>query len=607
MSQKIRLADYIADFLVQHEIHDAFMVTGGGAMHLDDALGKNPGLHCTFNHHEQACSMAAEGYARVKNRMAAVCVTTGPGGTNAITGVMGAWLDSIPMFVISGQVRYDTTVRSTGIPLRQVGDQEFDITTSVKNMTKYAVMVTSPLMIRYHLERAFYLAMHGRRGPVWIDVPLNVQAAPIDPDELIPYNPAEDAVELPPKVSAEKAKKVIELLKNAKRPVIMAGSGIRYSGAYSEFIELVSRLNIPVVTPWNAHDNIWDEHPLYAGRPGNMGERAGNFVVQNSDLLLSIGCRLSIRQVSYNWDAFAREAYKIMVDIDKLELIKPTLNIDMPIHADAGDFIRSLLNVLSGDTLEPKQEWLEWCRDKRARYPVVLPEFYEKKSPVNPYCFMDKLFHALPENQVTVCGNGTACVVTFQAAYIKKGQRLFHNSGCASMGYGVPAAIGACIAQGRQKTICIDGDGSFQMNLQELATIAYNKLPVIIFLLNNDGYHSIRQTQTNYFGKPLVGVDEQSGIGFPDTSKIAAAYGIEFCRTYSLDTLEGAINRAISYEGGPFICEVMLDPEQFFTPKLSSRKLPNGTMVSAPLEDMAPFLPRDEFKSDMIIKPLQDE
>jgi acetolactate synthase-1/2/3 large subunit len=473
-------------------------------------------------------------------------------------------------------------------------------------MTKYAVMVTESKSIRYHLERALYLATHGRQGPCWIDIPLNIQSSLINPEQLDAYDPKEDESQLPAEIKAETVKEVLKLIKSSKRPVIFAGSGIRLSGAYDKFIELVDKLNIPVVTPWNSHDNIWNEHPMFAGRPGNMGERVGNFVVQNSDLVLSIGCRLSIRQVSYNWESFAREAYKIMVDIDPYELKKPTLSIDMPIHADAADFINKMLLEIGDTKIEVKDEWINWCNEKKKKYPICLPEYWEKKSPVNPYCFINILFKALPENQVIVTGNGTACVVTFQAAFLKKGQRLFHNSGCASMGYGVPAAIGACIAQGNKKTICLDGDGSFQMNLQELQTIVHNKLPIVIFLFNNSGYHSIRQTQINYFGQPLVGVGPDSGLSFPDVSKIAYAYGIEYARIENNDQLKSIIEKAISYEDGPFLCEVMMDIEQNFTPKLSSRKLPDGKMISAPLEDMYPFLPRDEFFGEMIIEPIKE-
>lgn len=603
---QIRVADFIADFLVGKGIKHLFTVTGGGAMHLNDAFGHNQNILNIYNHHEQACAMAAEGYARLTGNIAAVCVTTGPGGTNAITGVMGAYVDSIPMLVFSGQVKYETTVYSTGLPLRQLGDQEFDIIGSVRNMTKYAETVVNPKTILFHLERAYYLATHGRKGPCWLDIPLDIQAAIIETKELVQYNPILDEQEIPHRVAQETIEKVLKLIRESKRPVIMAGSGIRLSGAHDQFIQMVNQLNIPVCTPWNSHDNIWNDHPMYSGRPGNMGERVGNFVVQNSDLLISIGSRLSIRQVSYNWEYFAREAYKVMVDIDPYELKKPTLDIDLPIHADAKDFINTILETLGGEVLPEKTEWLAWCRDKKAKYPVILPEYYEKKSPVNPYCFLDSLFKKLEENQVVVTGNGSACVTTFQAAYLKKGQRLFHNSGCASMGYGIPAAIGACMASEGKKIICLDGDGSFQMNLQELQTIVHNKLPIIIFLFNNNGYHSIRQTQTNFFGEPLVGVDSKSGVSFPDAKKIAYAYDIEFARIEKLEELDSTIAHAVAYGNGPFLCEVMIDPEQTFSPKLSSRKLESGRMISSPLEDMAPFLPREEFYNEMIIKPINE-
>lgn len=607
MGTPIRIADYIAGFLSDKGITDVFSVTGGGAMHLNDGLGKHPGLHCVYNHHEQACAMAAESYARLTGRIAAVCVTTGPGGTNAITGVIGGWLDSIPMLILSGQVRYDTTAHSTGKPMRQVGDQEFGIIGSVGNMTKYAVMVIDPLSIRYHLERALYLATHGRQGPCWLDIPLNVQAAPVDPDLLTGYDPAEDAGELPPKVGSETAAKVLDLIRKARRPVLMAGSGIRLSGGHDDFISLIDRMRIPVVTPWNSHDNIWDDHPMFFGRPGNMGERVGNFVVQNSDLLISIGCRLSIRQVSYNWDSFAREAYKIMVDIDPLELEKPTLRIDLPIHADAGDFIRSLSDALAGDSIEAPADWLDWCRTVKARYPVVLPEYWCQETPLNPYCFFDAMFRKLQQDQVIISANGSCCVMAFQMAYLQKGQRLYHNSGCASMGYGLPAAIGAAFGRRGERIICLEGDGSIQMNLQELQTIVHHHLPITIFMINNSGYHSIRQTQTNYFGQPLVGVGPGSGLSFPDMQKIAWAYGIPSNRITALSELQPRLDEALSHTDGPFFCEVVVDPAQVFSPKLSSRKLPDGRMVSAPLEDMAPFLPREEFRSVMLIPTLDND
>lgn len=600
----IRVSDYIAKRLVEHHIGHVFMITGGGAMHLNDSLGKHPGLEVIYNHHEQACAMAAESYARLTGKIGTICVTSGPGGTNAITGVLGAWLDSIPMLVISGQVRFDTTVRSTDLPLRQLGDQEFDITKSVSNMTKYAVMVTNPAEIRYHLEKALFLAVAGRPGPCWIDIPLNIQGALVDEEQLKGYNLAEDYSELPPEVSDEQVAEIIRRIQTAKRPVLFAGSAIRSSGAHARFLKLVELLNIPVVTAWNAHDNIADNHHLYFGRPGTLGDRAGNFIVQNADLLLVLGCRLNIRQISYNWNNFAREAFKIVVDIDPYELKKPTIHPDMPVWADVARVIAKMIGKLAAP-LPPNHEWLDWCRIRKERYPVVLKEYWNREDLVNPYCFMEALGKQLPEGQITVTGNGSACVTSFQAMEIKPGQRLYTNSGCASMGYDLPAAIGACIASGRQKIVCLAGDGSLQMNLQELQTVAHYRLPLKIFVLNNNGYHSIRQTQTNFFGTPLVGCDPCSGVSFPDMEKIAAVYGMNFRRCRRHEELDQCIS-AIFNDDCPGICEVMLTVDQPFAPRLSSKRLPDGKMVSPPLEDLYPFLDRDEFYENMIIKPLEE-
>jgi acetolactate synthase-1/2/3 large subunit len=601
----MKLSDYIAEKVADHGISHVFMITGGGAMHLNDSFGKNSRLHVTYNHHEQASAMAAEGYARVHGKSALVSVTTGPGGTNAITGVLGAWQDSVPMLIISGQVRYDTTVRSTGLNLRQLGDQEFDITEAVRTMTKYAVMVIDPGEVRYHLERALYLLKAGRPGPCWLDVPMNVQGAMIDPENLRGYDPAEDADEIPPAVSREMVLEIIDRIGAAERPVVIVGSAVRMAGARADFLRLAELLKIPVVTAFNAHDCVPDDHPYYCGRPGSVGDRAGNFAVQNADLLLVLGCRLNIRQISYNWQSFAREAYKIIVDVDPLELQKPTVKPDMPVRADVADLIRALIGEIPAEGLRRKEEWLEWCRVRRERYPVVLKEYWEREEPVNPYCFVAALSKNLPEGQVIVTANAAACVCTFQAAYIKKGQILFSNSGCASMGYDLPAAIGACFGAGRAKVVCLAGDGSIQMNLQELQTIVHYQLPIKIFVFNNSGYHSIRQTQENFFGRPLVGCDEASGVSFPDMERLAIAYRIPFVRCASHAGLEGAIAQTMD-GGGPFICEVMLDPAQPFTPKLSSFRLPDGRIVSRPLEDLAPFLDRDEFRENMIIPPLPE-
>ena len=601
----LKLSDYVANTVVEAGIRHVFMVTGGGAMHLNNSLGKNPHLEVIYNHHEQACAMAAEGYARVTGKAALVNVTTGPGGTNAITGVLGAWQDSIPMLIISGQVRYDTTVRSTGLNLRQLGDQEFDITKAVGIMTKYAVMVTDPTEIRYHLERALYLMKSGRPGPCWLDIPMNVQSAMVEATNLRGYNPSEDSAEIPPTVTTETVNAILEHMKAAKRPVIMAGPAIRSSDAHAHFLRLVDLLKIPVVTAFNAHDCIHTDHPLYFGRPGSVGDRAGNFIVQNADLLVVLGSRLNIRQISYNWQSFAREAFKIIVDIDPLELQKPTVKPDLPIHADVSELIRSLVKALPNDGLPAKKEWLDWCTIRKNRYPVVLKEYWERKELVNPYCFVAALCKFLPEGQIMVTGNGSACVCTFQAAYMKKDQRLFSNSGCASMGYDLPAAVGACIGASRSKVVCLAGDGSIQMNLQELQTVAHHKLPVKIFIFNNNGYHSIRQTQENFFGHPLVGCDTKSGVSFPDMEKLAYAYQISFVRCSSHVELDTSIEKAMA-GNAPCICEVMLTPDQPFAPKLSSHRLADGRIVSRPLEDLAPFLDRDEFRENMIIAPLTE-
>ena len=596
----MRVADYVAGRLVEEGCSDAFMVTGGGAMHLNDAFGKCAGLKYTCFHHEQACAIASESYARLTGRLAPVLVTSGPGGTNALTGVLGAWLDSIPMIIISGQVRWDTLVRSTGLPLRQLGDQEFDITKVAATMAKYAVMVTEPGRIRYHLERALFLARSGRPGPTWLDIPLNIQSATVDPECLDSYDPAEDSHDLAPGVTDALADEILSRIRTAERPVLLVGTGVRVAGAHAALLRVVDQLHVPVLTAWNAHDCLPDDHPQLYGRPSTLGDRAGNFVIQNCDLLLSLGCRLNLRQIGYSWAAFARGAYKIIVDVDEAELRKPTVRPDLPVHADAGDFLFALERRLATRPLESRVPWQEWCAGLRGRYPSVHPHYWERSELVNPYCFVDALTRLLPEDEIVVLGNATAAVVAFQAAHIKRGQRYYSNSGCASMGYDLPAAIGACIGSGRRRTICLAGDGSLQMNVQELATVAYHRLPIKLFVLNNNGYLSIRQTQTNYFRPPLVGCDASSGVGFPSVEGLASAYGIPYwvCSTHS--ALQDVISSVLGSEG-PAICEVQLSPDQPFAPRVSSAKLPDGRMVSKPLEDMWPFLDREEFHRNMIV------
>lgn len=601
---KIRIADYIAELLARHGIRHVFSVTGGGAMYLNDGLGHHPSLQCIYNHHEQACAMAAESYARIHNRMAAVCVTTGPGGTNAITGVLGGWLDSIPMLILSGQVRYDTTARSTGLRIRAMGDQEFDITRAVGCMTKYAEMVTDPTRVRYCLEKAIALAQSGRPGPCWLDIPLNVQGAWVDTDDMEGYDPGEDPEEVP-KVTEEQVRFILEKLRNSSRPVLNAGNGIRIAGAAEVFRKVVEKLGIPVVTGWNSIDLMEDDHPLYAGRAGIMGDRPGNWAVQNCDLLLSIGSRLSIRQVGYNYQSWARAAYTIVEDVDQEELKKPDLHIDYPVWADARDLLEALDRALPGEAMSAGREWNARCRSWRKEFPVVRREHYEQAEPANVYAFIHALSSSLAEGDITVVGNGSACVVGSHAYVIKKGQRFIINSAVASMGYDLPAAIGACVASGGHEIICISGDGSLQMNLQELQTIIHHRMPVKLFVINNGGYHSIRQTQKNFFGEPLVGIGSDSGdLSFPDLEKLAGAYGYPYMRIGSNARL-CKIQDVLAMEG-PVVCEVMVDARQNFEPKAASRRMEDGSMVSAPLEDLAPFLPREILKQQMYI-PLWDE
>ena len=628
---RVRLADYVADFLVNKGVTDVFSVVGGGAMHLNDALGHNENLHVTYDHHEQACTIAAEAYARLDNKIAAVCVTTGPGGTNALTGVVGGWLDSIPMFIISGQVRYDTTARfafkEAGALVRAMGDQEYDIVRSVEPMTKYAVMIEDPKTIRYHLERAWHLATTGRPGPVWIDIPVNYQGGYIETDELEGYDPKEDDVNLPPSVSDEVIETVIEKIKSAKRPVFHAGYGIRLSGGYEEFRKCLEKLNIPVVTYWNAVDLIEDEHPLYIGRAGNMGDRPGNWAIQNADLILAIGTRISIRQVGYNWKTWARAAEVIMVDIDQGEMKKPTLHVDMPIWADAKDFLTKLNAALDRDGeyasggdygaentgadragRQEREAWIKICQGWKKDYPAVLPRQWEENGETaNVYAFVRYLSSKLPENSLTAVSNGACCVVGNQAYVIQKGSRMANNSAIASMGYGLPAAIGTCIGGGRRETICLEGDGSIMMNLQELQTIITNRLPIKIFLINNNGYHSIRITQTNLFSNhSKVGIGPESNdLSFPEFSKLAQAFGYTYLSAKSNAEMMKIVDQALSIEGTVFV-EIFTDTQQVWEPKSSTKRLEDGTLVSPPLEDLAPFLDREELKNIMFI-PLIDE
>jgi acetolactate synthase-1/2/3 large subunit len=524
-------------------------------------------------------------------------VTTGPGGTNAITGVVGGWLDSIPMLIISGQVRSDTMARYTGLDIRSMGDQEFDITTITERFTKYSELVENPNKIKYCLQKAMTISTNGRPGPCWLDIPLDVQAAYIETDELEEYSSSEYLDTLPLEIDDKTIDKIIDKIKESKRPVLYAGNGIRLSGAYEQFKELVSILNIPVITNWDSIDLISDDDLLYAGRAGSLGNRAGNFAVQNSDLILSIGSRLSLRQTGFNWDKWAPKAFVIMEDVCMGEIKKPTLHVDMPLHVDAKVLIEKILKKEKTKVFND-DGWISRCKGWKKQYPVVLERQCIPEGPANPYCFMKELSGSLPDGSLVVVGNGTACAVGSHAFTIKEDERFIVNSALASMGYDLPAAIGACIANNLRDTICIAGDGSIMMNLQELQTIVTNNLPIKIFIINNEGYHSIRLTQTNLFDSKFVGIGQQSGdLGFPSFSRIADAFGIQYFKIESngeMSQLSGILSKE-----GCLICEVMVTTDQIFEPKSATKRLPDGSLYSPPLEDMYPFLPREELERNM--------
>lgn len=782
---KIKLANYISETLVANGITQNFSVTGGGAMHLNDAFGHQKGMHTLYQHHEQACAMAAESYARIYNRPALLCVTSGPGGTNAITGVLGAWLDSIPMLIISGQVRYDNTARwaeeQNGTRLRAMGDQEFDITKSIDCMTKYSEMLIDPYRVRYALEKCIYLSQTGRPGPCWLDIPVDIQGKCIETDELIGFDPAdfaaggdgwekENAHRIPadadtsnreaavPPVDPQQVQTILEKIRASRRPIFYTGNGIRIAGAESLFLEVAHRLNIPVVVGWNGPDIIPSDDPLYVGRPGGRGDRPGNLAVQNADLILSIGSRLNIRQVGYDFKSWARDAYVIVNDIDADELRKPSVHCDLAVHADARQLLKCLLRELhvlghtpahplfqggegllrddalrvchtelarqdvlaenavtqtpieaaavSGANAQAAQtsteadgqlttenpattrlSWLATCAFYRDNYPTILPEHLAPSDPTlspedpasfaNVYALIKEVSDQAAPGQVTVVGNGSPCVAGGQAYRIKPGTRFISQDGVASMGYGLPAAIGAAVAvhasvdatpcggadaslpretsdanagdaqqdhdysalaadpsfhesaddrlaaelrdpywTGRDEhypayekhdILVLTGDGSIQMNLQELQTIISHQLPIKIFVINNGGYHSIRQTQTNLFrGEPLVGIGVDSGMGgvqdlsFPDMEKIAHAYGFPFIRAHHNEELHDAIARTLATDG-PAICEIMVTLTQQFLPKSAAKRLPDGSIISPPLEDLAPYLPDEEMDRIMIV------
>jgi acetolactate synthase-1/2/3 large subunit len=592
----MRVADLIARRLADHGLQACFLVTGGGAMHLNDAFGAEVRLRKVCCHHEQACAMAAEGYARIAGVPAIVNVTTGPGGINALNGVFGAFTDSIPMLVVSGQVKRETLLATRPQPgLRQLGDQEVDILAMAAPITKARFLLDDPADTVRVIDEAVSIATRGRPGPVWIDVPVDVQGA----------NVAEDPMPVPARETPEPWRDpglldaVLDAVAASDRPLLFAGSGVRIAGVDAVLVQLAETLGVPVVTAWT-HDLIASDHPLFAGRPGTIGTRAGNFAVQSADLVLVLGSRLNIRQVSYNYGSFARDARKIWVDIDPAELAKPFVTSDLSIVADLSVFLPALLDAARArqnpqpstepQRAAPHEPWARFCRELRTRYEPRDDDYPVRSGVVNAYHFVSALFEALSDDDIVACGDATACIVPFQRGRIRGRRRLFSNSGSASMGYDLPASIGAAVAAPGRRVICLAGDGSVMMNLQELALLSGLGLDIKVFVLDNDGYLSIKQTQRNFFGRE-VGSSTASGLFFPDFAAVGSAFGLP-SRRLDPAHLREQIAGFLACEG-PGLCVVPLDPAQEFEPRLRSRMI-DGVIRTPELDDMYPFLDPDE-------------
>ena len=590
----MRVADFMAERLAYLGVDTCFLVTGGGAMHLNDAIGGNPDFQKIYCHHEQGAAMAAESYARIANKPALLNVTTGPGGINALNGVFGAYTDSVPMIVVSGQVKRETCLGFNPVPgLRQLGDQEVDIISMAKPITKYTHLLKDALDIGDIINNAYIEATQGRPGPVWIDIPVDLQGTQLPEDFVHRITMPLPEKNLMPKIADQEIFTVLEWLSTAKRPVILAGSGIRIAGAGEVLLKLAERLQVPVATAWT-HDILPSDHPLFAGRPGTIGTRAGNFVVQNADLVIILGSRLNIRQVSYNWSSFARNAKKIWVDIDEAEFHKPYIKADKEITADVGDFMEKLVCFAQTKSYKPNHtNWVNWCQEIQTRYSPKDSDYPLSANAINAYHFISNLFDQLRPSDIVVCGDATATIVPFQVGKIKKGMRLLSNSGSASMGYDIPAALGAAVANPDARIVCLAGDGSCMMNIQELQTIRGLNLNILIFILNNEGYLSIKQTQRNFFGRE-AGSSKDSGLSFPDFVKLGEAFGF---KSFSLRKQDWKSDlEQVLLATGPVLCEVDLDTIQEFEPRLKSRMV-DGVITTPELEDMYPFLDPQEIIS----------
>ena len=590
----MRLADFVIKFLEEKAIDTVFTVSGGGSIYLCDALYKSKKLKYVSCHHEQAVSFAAESYSRVKNKPGAAIITTGPGGTNCTTGVACCWIDSVPTIFISGQVYLNQTIGNSG--LRQVGVQEFDIVNMVKSSTKYAIIVKDPNEIKYHLEKAYYLSLDGRPGPVWLDIPANIQNAEINPTKLKGFkaetkNKKNDILD-------KQIKKVAKLITESDKPVLHLGHGVKIAGGEVYLRKILNKYKIPFALTWNASDLIESDHPSFIGRPGAFAERGTNFIIQNCDLHIAIGTRLPFMVTGYNTHDFARKAKKVMVDIDKIELKKSNIKLNEKICCDAKYFLKTLLKYLP-NKINLSSEWTNYCKNIRKKYPIVLDKFKKQKKTINSYVFIDSLSDVLKKDDVIVTDMGLSFVGTHQAFKVKKGQKLFTNSGHAPMGWGLPAAIGACYASNKKRIICITGEGGLQMNIQEFATVMHHKLPIKTFIYNNGGYLTIKQTQELGFNGRIMGSTFKTGLSFPNYQKIAQSHKMRYVKITNNKNLSSKIKNVLS-DNKPVICELMIDPDQEQMPKAINKRMPDGKSVATTYEDMYPFLSSKEIKENML-------
>lgn len=599
----MRVADYIIDTIVKHGVNDMFFIPGGGAMHLNNALFRNKKIRAISMLHEQGAAIAAEGYARTSGKFGACMVTSGPGATNAITGLAGAWFESTPVIVVSGQVKRADLKGNTG--LRQLGTQELDIVSMVSSITKHAVCVTDPLRVRYELEKALHVMRSGRPGPVWLDIPLDVQATEIEPLAQESFRP-DTMGGIAATQNTAAVEQVAQLLAKAQRPVLLVGNGVHCAGAEADLLCLVDQLQIPTQTTWIAADLLEYSHPLYFGRPGTVAGRSANFTIQNADLVIAIGCRMDFSITGFNRKHFARAADIVVVDIDAAELVKLGDMPDLKIVSDAKAFIAQLSQIAAKCPKPDYSDWIDRCSEWKQKYPIVLPAYYHQTGYANTYVFTEVLCEELDGSDMLIPGSSGASIDTFWlSAKFKKGQRTVATGGLGAMGYGLPAAIGGCIGSGGRRTISVDGDGGFMLNIQELEVAKRLNLPIKFFVLNNNGYASIRASQSGYF-KETIGCDSNSGMTLPDLGKLAHAFGIQSFRISDQSDL-GVSIRAVLESDGPAICEVMVQPDQVIGPRIISKLGNNGAMVSSPLEDLFPFLDRTEFCSNMLIPVIEGE